>query len=83
MVDESTTAEEVLTVIKQGGGKMLAKVELFDIFRGESVGAGKKSLAFSLMYQSDEKTLTDKDATAIRTKIIKRLDQVLGAKLRS
>ncbi|MBQ6519851.1 MAG: hypothetical protein IJI14_14100 [Anaerolineaceae bacterium] len=35
------------------------------------------------MYQSPEKTLTDKDATAIRTKIIKRLDQVLGAKLRS
>lgn len=83
VVDESTTAEEVLAVIKQGGGKMLAKVDLFDIFRGESVGAGKKSLAYSLMYQSPEKTLTDKDATAIRTKIIKRLDQVLGAKLRS
>lgn len=83
VVDESTTAEEVLAVIKQGGGKMLAKVELFDIFRGESVGAGKKSLAYSLMYQSTEKTLTDKDATTIRTKIIKRLDQVLGAKLRS
>ncbi len=76
VVDESTTAEEVLAVIKQGGGKMLAKVELFDIFRGPSVGEGKKSLAYSLMYQSPEKTLTDKDATAIR-------DQVLGAKLRS
>ena len=83
VVDESTTAEEVLAVIKQGGGKMLAKADLFDIFRGESVGAGKKSLAYSLMYQSPEKTLTDKDATAIRNKIIKRLDQVLGAKLRS
>ena len=83
MVDETTTAEEVLAVIKQGGGKMLAKVELFDIFRGPSVGTGKKSLAYSLMYQSVEKTLTDKDAAAIRTKIIKRLDQVLGAKLRS
>ena len=83
VVDEATTAEEVLAVIKQGGGKMLAKAELFDIFRGESVGAGKKSLAYSLMYQSPEKTLTDKDATAISSKIIKRLDQVLGAKLRS
>ena len=83
VVDEATTAEEVLAVIKQGGGKMLAKADLFDIFRGESVGAGKKSLAYSLMYQSPEKTLTDKDATAIRNKIVKRLDQVLGAKLRS
>ncbi len=44
--------------------------------------SGKKSLAYSLKYQSDEKTLTDSDATTIRNKIIKRLDQVLGAKLR-
>lgn len=83
VVDESRSAEEVLAVIKQGGGKMLAKAELFDIFRGPAVGIGKKSLAYSLMYQSAEKTLTDKDATAIRNKIIKRLDQVLGAKIRS
>lgn len=83
VVDETTTADEVLAVIKQGGGKMLAKIELFDIFRSEQLGAGKKSLAYSLMYQSPEKTLTDKDATQIRNKIIKRLDQVLGAKLRS
>ncbi len=83
VVDETTTADEVLAVIKQGGGKMLASAELFDIFRSEALGEGKKSLAYGLMYQSPEKTLTDKDATAIRNKIIKRLDQVLGAKLRS
>ena len=83
VVDEKITAGEVENVIRQAGGKLLQSVELFDIFRNEQIGAGKKSLAYSLKYQSDEKTLTDSDATAVRNKIIKRLDQVLGAKLRS
>ena len=50
--------------------------------RGDQVGAGKKSLAYSLTYQSD-KTMTDAEAAAIRNKIVKRLEQQLGAKLRS
>ena len=83
VVDEKTTADEVLEVIKQAGGKMLVGVQLFDIFRGEQLGAGKKSLAYNLVYQSAEKTLTDNDAASIRKKIIHRLEQVLGAKLRS
>ncbi len=83
VVDETVAADEVLTVIKQAGGKMLKSAELFDIFRGAQLGAGKKSLAYNLVYQSPEKTLTDKDASAIRSKIIKRLEQVLNAKLRS
>jgi phenylalanyl-tRNA synthetase beta chain len=62
---------------------MLKSADLFDIFHHEQLGPGKKSLAYTLRYQSDEKTLTDKDAAAIRNKIIKRLEQVLGAKLRS
>ncbi len=83
VVDETVTADEVLAVIQQGGGKMLRSATLFDIFRSAQLGEGKKSLAYGLAYQSDEKTLTDKDATAIRNKIIKRLEQVLDAKLRS
>jgi phenylalanyl-tRNA synthetase beta chain len=55
---------------------------LFDVYRGDQIGAGKKSLAYSLTYQA-EKTLTDAEAAAIRTKIVKRLEQELGAKLRS
>ncbi len=82
IVDEDKSADEVLAVIRQGGGKLLKKAELFDIFRNDQIGAGKKSLAYSLTYQSAEKTLTDKDAAAIRNKIIRRLEQVLEAKLR-
>ncbi len=83
IVDESVTAEQVLTVIQQAGGKILASVRLFDIFRGEQIGAGKKSLAYNLTYQAPDKTLTDKDAAQIRQRIVKKLEQELGARLRS
>jgi phenylalanyl-tRNA synthetase beta chain len=58
-------------------------VELFDVYRGEQVGAGKKSLAYNLTYQAEDRTLTDKEVHTIRQRIIRRLDEELGAYLRS
>lgn len=83
VVDESVPAGEVEALIRQTGGKLLAGVRLFDIFRGEQIGADKKSLAYALTYQAADHTLTPNEAAQIRQKIIKRLDHVLGAKLRS
>lgn len=83
IVDESLPADRVEALIRQTGGKMLESVSLFDVFRSEQVGEGKKSLAYALTYRSQEGTLTDKDAAGIRTRIIKRLENELGAKLRS
>lgn len=83
IVDEALPADKVEALIRQTGGKMLESVHLFDVFRSEQVGEGKKSLAYALTYRSSEGTLTDKDATGIRTRIIKRLENELGAKLRS
>ena len=82
IVDESVTAERVEGLIKQTGGKIVTRVRLFDVYRDEKIGVGKKSLAYNLTYQS-EKTLTDAEAAAIRTKIVKRLEHEVGAKLRS
>ena len=82
IVDESVTAERVEGLIRQTGGKIVTRVRLFDVYRDEKIGAGKKSLAYNLTYQS-EKTLTDAEAAAIRTKIVKRLEHEVGAKLRS
>jgi phenylalanyl-tRNA synthetase beta chain len=82
IVDESVPAERVASLIKQTGGKTVSNVRLFDVYRDEKIGAGKKSLAYSLTYQSD-KTMTDAEAAAIRTKIVKRLEYEVGAKLRS
>jgi len=83
IVDEALPADRVEALIKQTGGKMLASVRLFDVFRSEQIGAGKKSLAYALTYQSLEGTLTDKDAAGIRNRIIRRLENELSAKLRS
>ncbi|MEW6084111.1 MAG: phenylalanine--tRNA ligase subunit beta [Chloroflexota bacterium] len=81
IVDESVAAERVESLIRQTGGKTVTRVRLFDVYRGEQVGAGKKSLAYSLTYQS-EKTMTDAEAAAVRLKIVKRLEVEVGAKLR-
>ncbi len=83
VVDEDIPAERVASVILQAGGKLLRSVRLFDLFRGERVGEGKKSLAYSLTYQSTDRTLTDAESAQVRNRIIRRLEQDLGAKLRS
>ena len=82
ILDDSIPAAQVEALIRQTGGAVLTDVKLFDVYRGEQIGAGKKSLAYSLTYQA-EKTLTDKEAAAIRNKIVRRLEQEVGAKLRS
>ncbi|MBI5963921.1 MAG: phenylalanine--tRNA ligase subunit beta [Chloroflexi bacterium] len=82
ILDESVAASAVEALIRQTGGKTVTDVRLFDVYRDEKIGAGKKSLAYSLTYQA-EKTLTDADAAAIRNKIVKRLENTVGAKLRS
>ncbi|RPJ25836.1 MAG: phenylalanine--tRNA ligase subunit beta [Chloroflexi bacterium] len=82
IVDEAVPAARVEALIRQTGGKTVTDVHLFDVYRGEQIGAGKKSLAYSLTYQSD-KTMTDAEAAAIRNKIVKRLEYEVGAKLRS
>jgi len=82
-VDEAVPAGKVEALIRQTGGKNLVDIRLFDIFRSIQIGAGKKSLAYSLTYQAPDRTLTDQEVAQIRGRIVKRLDQELGAKLRA
>ncbi len=82
IVDESVAASRIEALIRQTGGKSVTNVHLFDVYRGDQIGAGKKSLAYSLTYQAADKTMTDAEAAAIRNKIVKRLEQEVGAKLR-
>jgi phenylalanyl-tRNA synthetase beta chain len=83
IVDEGLAADRVKEVIQQGGGKTVTEVKLFDVYRGEQIGPGKKSLAYSLTYQSPDHTLTDQELVQTRQRIIRRLEQELGAHLRS
>jgi phenylalanyl-tRNA synthetase beta chain len=82
ILDESVSASTIEALIRQTGGKTVTDVRLFDVYRDEKIGAGKKSLAYSLTYQA-AKTMTDSEAAAIRGKIVKRLEREVGAKLRS
>ena len=83
VVDEGIPANRVAEVIRQGGGLIVTNITLFDVYRSQQIGKGKKSLAYSLSYQSDDKTLTDNDVAQIRHRILRRLDQELGAVLRT
>jgi phenylalanyl-tRNA synthetase beta chain len=83
VVDENIPAERVVQVIRQAGGKVVTQVHLFDVYRDEKVGAGKKSLAYNLTYQATGKTFTDKDIAGMRARILRRLEQEIGAQLRS
>jgi phenylalanyl-tRNA synthetase beta chain len=82
VVEESLPAEQVQALIMQTTGGILTGVRLFDVFRGEQLGAGKKSLAYSLTFQADDRTLTDKTVAKQQAKIVARLERELGAKLR-
>lgn len=83
IVDEEIPAARIAEVIKQGGGQIVTNITLFDVYRGDQIGIGKKSLAYSLTYQSADKTLTDNDVAQVRQRIIRQLDQDLGARIRA
>jgi phenylalanyl-tRNA synthetase beta chain len=83
VVDRAVPVARVLEVIRMAGGPMLAGATLFDEYAGEQVGAGKRSLAFSLTYQAPDRTLNDGDARKIRERIALALTSELGAALRA
>jgi phenylalanyl-tRNA synthetase beta chain len=55
----------------------------FDVYRGPQAGPGKKSIAFSVAFQSPDRTLTDEDAAELRNRIVLALEQGFGAELRA
>jgi phenylalanyl-tRNA synthetase beta chain len=83
VVDQAIPAAEVEAVIWEAGRPLLRGVRLFDVYRGEQIGVGKKSLAYALTFQSDTKTLKDRDADKMRKKIVQALENKLDAKLRA
>jgi phenylalanyl-tRNA synthetase beta chain len=83
VVDEGIPAATVETLIAQTGGFLLKDVQLFDVYRGEPIPAGKKSLAYALTFQAPDKTLRDAIVAKQVKRIVKRLQQELGAQQRS
>jgi phenylalanyl-tRNA synthetase beta chain len=82
LVPVSAKAGEVLKVIKANGGTLAAKIKLFDIYEGKNLPQGKKNLAFQIIYQSLEKTLTSQEIDQLQNKIIKALEANFGWEVR-
>lgn len=82
VIDKGVPAAQVEAQILQAGGFLLKQVDLFDIYEGSPIPAGKKSLAYHLTFQSPSKTLTDKDVKKQRQRILQQLERQLGARLR-
>jgi phenylalanyl-tRNA synthetase beta chain len=83
VVPEEVEAGELVDAAREAAGPELREVEIFDVYRGEQAGEGKKSIAFSVAFQSPERTLSDDDAAALRQKIADALAERFGAVLRS
>jgi phenylalanyl-tRNA synthetase beta chain len=82
IVAEDVPAERVAAEVRSAGGDLMRELRLFDVYRGESIPAGTKSLAYALTYQANDRTLTDKDIDKAHRKIEDRLRHVLGAQIR-
>jgi len=82
VVDEKVANAELMAAIKSSCGKIFYDVQLFDVYRNDSLGQDKKSLAYKIVFLSDEKTLTSDEINAVMAKVLKGLQFRYGAKLR-
>lgn len=82
LIDKSVTMQQIETIVRESERKLLRGVQLFDVYEGDKLPAGKKSYAINITLQDDERTLTDKQIEAVMKKIITNLQQRAGAELR-
>lgn len=82
LVPASTAAADVQDALRSGGGELLESVRLFDVYAGDRVPDGQKSLAFALLVRAADRTLTAADATAVRDAALAAATDRLGARLR-
>jgi phenylalanyl-tRNA synthetase beta chain len=82
VVDKDVASGELESIIKDAGGKLLKDLHVFDLYEGERMEPGKKSIAFSLKYFDPERTLTDEDVAKAHDKALKAVKEKTGAVLR-
>ena len=82
LVDDSVLAFDIEEAINKAGGTLVEKVSLFDVYNGEQIEAGKKSMAYAIVYRDVNKSLTDSDVNKVHDKILKTLETKFGAQLR-
>ncbi len=83
IVNKNVSAKEIMEQIKKSGGRLLTNIDVFDVYLGENIGSDEKSIAFSLTFSSNDKTLSDEEVTVVFDKIIVDVENKLNAKIRS
>jgi phenylalanyl-tRNA synthetase beta chain len=83
VVDEPVAAGELIAVARDAAGPELRELRAFDVYRGEGIGEGKKSIALHAVFRSPERTLSDEDGRELREKIVAALADRFGAELRA
>ncbi len=78
-VGEDVSAQRVREAVEAGGGELLRAAEVFDLFHGEQVGVGRKSLALRLEFRAPDRTLTDAEVAAVRERIEHELASIGGS----
>ncbi|USK59032.1 phenylalanine--tRNA ligase subunit beta [Peribacillus asahii] len=82
VVDSATKAGDIQSIIIEAGGALLKEVQVFDLYEGDKMEEGKKSIAYSLKYFDPERTLTDEDITKAHDKVLAAVKDQAGAELR-
>ena len=82
IIEEDITSKTVTDLVKKAGGRLLTDIDIFDVYRGENVEEGKKSLAYKLTFSSNERTLTEEEVMATFNNIIEKVCKELNASIR-
>lgn len=82
VVNKETTSNEIATLIKKAAGSSLSNIDVFDVYTGKGIEENKKSIAYSLTFEKNDRTLTDEEVNTALAKIIETLEKKLGASLR-
>lgn len=82
LVNDEVLAFDIEDTIRKTGGKIVEKVTLFDVYKGEQIECGKKSMAYAIVYRDVNKSLIDSDVSKVHDKILKTLETKFGAELR-
>lgn len=83
LVEDKVIVKDIEDIIRQKGGKLLEAVELFDVYKGKQIQEGYKSVAYSISFRADDRTLTDEEVNAPMKKILAELEAKLNAQLRA
>jgi phenylalanyl-tRNA synthetase beta chain len=83
VVEEGVLAGDLVAAVREAAGPELRDAAIFDVYRGEPIPVGRKSVALHVSFQSPERTLSDEDARAIRERIVAALGEQFGAELRA